>query len=338
MPSYQLSNLIRRLYHVVSDLHWSVLVVLLGLHMAASWWLLALAGEADLRPTASFLYYYATTASTVGYGDLSPKSDLGRLVTAFFIFPGAIAAFTTMIAKSFAGLSTSWRRRRVGLGDYRAMRGAIVLVGYDPERTPRMIDEIAADAQAGQQIVLLASHELDNHDDRFRYVRARSLTAAGDLARAGIPNAERVVVFAASDAETLSAALAVTALNQDAHIVCFFQDAENARLLTAHCPRVEVVLAPSVELVVKALKDPGSSQLLAQLVSHTDAGATLFSMIAEAAGSFREAAERLLGRGAILLATAPGGDCARLSFDVGSTIAVGDRLFYVAADRLEPAR
>lgn len=338
MKSFQLSNLLRRLYLAIGDLHWSVLLAVLATHMVLSWALLAEVGEADLRPIPDFVYWYATTASTVGYGDLSPKSDAGRLITALFIFPGAIAAFTTLVAKAFGALSASWRRRRVGLGDYRAMSRAIVLVGYDPDRTPRMIDELVADAHHGQEIVLLATDELDNHDERFRYVRARSLTAPDDLARAGVAAADRVVVFAASDAETLSAALAITAINRGGHVVCFFQHAENARLLSAHCPHVEVVLAPSVELVVKALKDPGSSQLLAQLVSHTDAGATLFSMPAPAAATFRETAEQLLGRGAILLAAAPAGDCARLSFDVASSVAAGDRLFYVASSRIGAAR
>lgn len=329
---------LRRLYHAVGDLHWTVLTAVLLLHMALSWLLLRAAGEADLIPPVDFLYYYATTAATVGYGDLTPKSDLGRLVTSLFIFPGAIAAFTTLVAKAFGGLSTSWRRRRQGLGDYARMTGGIVLVGYDPDRTPRMIDELVADAGDGCPIVLLTTQELDNHDERFRYVRARSLTAPADLARAGIASAAKIIVFAGTDAETLSAGLAVTAANNNGgHIVCFFHDEENARLLTAHCPEVEVVLARSVERVVKALADPGSSHLLAQLVSHTDDGATLFSMTASRDGPFREAADALRDRGAILLATAPAADRTAFRFDVEGTVVAGDRLFYVAADRLAPA-
>ena len=334
MGPSRLSIVLRRLYHAVGDLHWTVLAAVLLAHMLACWLLLRAAGEADLSPPYNFLYFYATTAATVGYGDLTPKSDAGRMVTAFLVYPGAIAAFTTIVAKAFGGLSAAWRRRRQGGGDYARMTRAIVLVGYDPDRTPRMIDELVADAQPGQHIMLLATQELDNDDERFRYVRARSLTAPADLARAGVRQADKIVVFGANDAETLSVGLAVTAANDGGHIVCFFQDEENARLLTAHCPEVEVVLARSVELVIKALNDPGSSHLLAQLVSHTDEGATLFSMTAGDAGSFRQAADALADRGAILVATAPAADRTAFRFDVAGTVTAGDRLFYVATRRL----
>ncbi|HZF42205.1 MAG TPA: ion channel [Sphingomonadaceae bacterium] len=335
-PKTALAIVLRRLYHAVGDLHWTVLLFVLLLHMLVSWQLLRAAGEADLVAPVGFLYYYATTATTVGYGDLTPKSDMGRMVTSFFIFPGAIAAFTTLIAKAFGALSASWRRRRQGHGNYARMTGGTILVGYDRDRTPRMIDELVADGAA--QIVLLATDELDNDDERFRYVRARSLTAPADLARAGIADAAKIIVFGRTDAETLSAGLAVTAMNNNGgHIVCFFHDEENAHLLTAHCPEVEVVLARSVELVVKALNDPGSSHLLAQLVSHTDAGATLFSMTATRSGPFRETADALRERGATLLATASADDRAAFRFDVFGNVAAGDRLFYVAAERLAPA-
>src|SRR3546814_28328 len=162
-----------------------------------------------------------------------------------------------------------------------------------------------ADAAPSQELVLLSRDELTHSDGRIRYVRARSLTATADLERAGIVGAGRIIIFASNDNETLAAALAITAVNRGGHIVCFFEEGENARLLTAHCPEVEVVLAPSVELVVKAVKDPGSSHLLNLLASHTDSAATLFSM-AWPGGSptrFRDVAANLLEAGAVLLAT-----------------------------------
>lgn len=329
---------IRIVYQAITNLHWGVLALGVALHMAGSWLLMAWAGEAPLLRPADFIYWYATTASTVGYGDLSPRTDMGRLITAFFVYPGAIAAFTSIVAKSLAGLSDIWRRRRMGFGDYRDSKNAIVLVGYDDERTPRMIDELVADAEPGQQLVLVARKELTNDDRRIRYVRARSLTAVADLERAGVADAARVIIFAANDDETLAAALAITAINRRGHVVCFFQEAENARLLTAHCPNVEIVLAPSVELVVKAVKDPGSSYLLNLLASHTEEAATLFSIKwpGRAIG-FRDLAARLMEHEAVLLSSRAEGDTkSGFRFDTAGMIVRGDRVFYVAGRRLAP--
>ncbi len=332
MTSFSIGRYLRRLYLAASELHRGVLLTLLVLHMGLSYALLTWAGEADLLSVPSFLYWYATTASTVGYGDLSPKSDAGRIAVALFVMPGAIALFTVSVARAFAGVSARWRRRRMGLGDYRGMRGHIVLIGHDPERTPRMIAEIVADGQ-GHELVLVATEDLAGDWTTHRFVRAASLTAPTDLARAGVARAERIVVYGPSDAETLAATLAATALNERGHVVCFLRDPDTARLLNAHCPQVEVVLTPTVELVVKALSDPGSSRLIAQLASHTDDGGTLYATTARIGGSFDDAARALRERGGILVAT-----CSKSGnspvFDPDATVATGDRLFYIARTRI----
>lgn len=327
-----LELVLRRLYLAASELHPGVLAVLLGCHMALSWALLAWAGEADLMPASAFLYWYGTTASTVGYGDLSPKSAAGRLIVAFFVMPGAIALFTTAIARGFAGLSDRWRRRRLGFGDYNEMAGHIVLVGYDAERTPRMIEEIIADNR-GQEIVLLATEALVADATTHRFVQAAQLTAPADLARAGVATAGRVVVYGPTDAETLAATLAVTAMNRAGHIVCFLRDRDTARLLAAHCPQVEIVLTPMVEMVIKALSDPGSSRLIAQLASHTDDGGTLYATTTAVAESFDAAAARLRRSGAVLVASSRAGDESPV-FDPDIALAAGDRLFYIARARI----
>ena len=333
---------LRRLYLAASELHPGVLLGLLACHMTLSWTLLAWAGEADLLPPAAFLYWYGTTASTVGYGDLSPKGATGRLIVAFVVMPGAIALFTTAIARGFSGLSDRWRRRRMGLGDYRRMTGHIVLVGYDAERTPRMIEEIIADSRGtdgqggggqAQEIVLLATQSLVATASTYRFVHAAQLTAPADLIRAGVADAGRVVVYGPSDSDTLAATLAVTALNCSGHIVCFLRDRDTAQLLSAHCPQVEVVMTPMVELVIKALSDPGSSRLIAQLASHTDDGGTLYATTAAVAESFDAAAARLRKAGAVLVASCrAGGDCP--IFDPDASLVAGDRLFYIARTRI----
>ncbi|MFN3726215.1 MAG: potassium channel family protein [Allosphingosinicella sp.] len=312
-----------------------MLLALLVGHMIVVWLLMYFVGEEeDLRRLPTFIYWYATTASTIGYGDLSPKTDAGRLINAFVVYPGAIAIFTGIITKAIAGVSDRLRRARAGMADYSEVRHAIVLVGHDPVRTPRMIDELCADAEPEQELILLTTDAFDNVDPRIRYVRAASLTSRGDLERAGVADADRVIIFAGSDNDTLAAGLAIADLNERGHIVCYFEDEAVARLLTSHCPNVDAVLAPAVELVVKAVKDPGASHLLADLVSATDEGMTLFSMDWRAGAlPFRDLSTRLLDRDAVLVAYRSGGQGA---FRYAGEVTPGDRFFYVAGQRLRP--
>jgi voltage-gated potassium channel len=340
MAQFSFRTLLLKLYVAVTDLRWWVLFALLLAHMIGTWLMMHFVGEEpEFARLPTFVYWYATTASTIGYGDVTPKTDVGRLINAFFVYPGAIAIFGAIVTKAIAAIGDRTRRARIGMGDYSEAAHAIVLVGYDPQRTPRMIDELCADAAPGQQIILFTRKEFENNDARIRYVRARSHTDVKDLERAGIDKADQVIVFAGTDSETLAAGLAISNLNRHGHIVCYFEDEATARLLAAHCGNVEVVLAPAVELVVKSVKDPGASALLGDMVSAADAGVTLFSM--NWAGgtpiSFRALSERLLDAGAVLVSyrQRQSADC-HFRYASGE-IGPGDQFFYIAPRRLQPA-
>ena len=325
----------------MADLHWTLLAILIGLHALSTWGLMLLAGEEKLQAPATFFYWYATTAYTVGYGDLSPQSDAGRLITALWVFPGAIAAFTTVVAKVLAAIGDVWRVRRAGKGDYSRMTDALVLIGYHPARTPKMIAELCADLSPDQTLVLLTRQTLTDLDSRIRYVQTESLTSTAALTRAGVPGASRVLVFTDSDADTLAATLAAVSLTgSSAHVVCYFEDEDNARLLDQHCPEVEIVLSAGPEMVARACKDPGSSQVISALSSHLDPGATLFSLSwAEGAPRrFGDLARSLLDRSATLLAI-QSASATMPTFNPSPDLSVqpGDRLYYVAADRLDAA-
>ncbi|WP_426037511.1 potassium channel family protein [Brevundimonas sp. DC300-4] len=269
LPRMKLARLFDEAFHAMADLHWTLLFLLISLHAVSTWVLFVLFGETELTAPATFFYWYATTAYTVGYGDLSPSSDGGRLITALWVFPGAIAAFTTVVAKVLAAIGEVWRLRRAGKGDYSRMTQSIVLIGHHAARTPKMIAELCSDV---------------------------------------------------------------------AHVVCYFEDEDHARLIDQHCPEVEVILSAGPELVARACKDPGASQVISALTSHLDASATLFSLQwpDRAARPFGDLARVLLDRGATLLAIQPGQDT-RPTFNppADRRVEPGDRLFYVASNRLD---
>jgi voltage-gated potassium channel len=341
LPRMKLAHLFDRAFHAMADLQWALLFALIAAHAGLTWLFLAMAGEPKLHGAADFLYWYATTAYTVGYGDLSPQTGAGRLVTALWVFPGAIAAFTTIVAKVLAAIGEVWRVRRSGKGDYSKMTASIVLIGYHPARTPKMIDELCADLSPGQTLVLLTRQALTEVDVRVRYVHAESLTSTAALTRAGVPQASRVLIFTNSDSDTLSATLAAAALAPaSAHVVCYFEDEDHARLIDQHRPEVEVILSAGPQLIARACKDPGASQVISALTSHLDDGATLFSLAWPDRGPrpFGDLARDLLDRGATLLAIQPGRDTVpTFNPPADHPVGPGDRVFYVASARVDAA-
>ena len=279
LSGLKLGRVFDRVIQAMADLDWTLLFGLIVVHALSTWGLLTLVGEEKFQNPTTFFYWYATTAYTVGYGDLSPQGDAGRLITALWVFPGAIAAFTTIVAKVLAAIGEVWRLRRSGKGNYSRMTDAIVLIGHHPVRTAKMIDELCADFASDQTVVLLTRQTLTEVDPRIRYVQAESLTSTAALTRAGVTTASRIVIYTDTGSDTLSATLAVAALAPaTAHIVCYFEDEDHARLIDQHCPEVEVVLSAGPELVARACKDPGASQVISALTSHLDRDATLFSL------------------------------------------------------------
>jgi hypothetical protein len=125
----------QRIYLSVATLSWAVLGTLFFGHALICYILFAFAGEEKLTQSViAFVYFYMTTATTVGYGDLSPGSDAGRLVNVLVVFPGAIALFTILLGKAIASISAFWRRSLQGLGDYSKRTKHTLVVGWQGAR------------------------------------------------------------------------------------------------------------------------------------------------------------------------------------------------------------
>ncbi len=332
--------ILRRLVIATIEAKWWVIALAAALHIVVTWIGLVLLGEEALTGEA-FGYYYLTTVTTVGYGDLSPVSEAGRWFAAVWLMVGGIALFTTVLAKVLGAVSAAWRRRVEGYGDYTKLKGHTILVGHEEGRTERLIAELRADdGRAGgtdeADIVLITAAEAKPLED-VRMVRTQRLADAAALRRAGIEGAERVLVYAEDDDVTLAACLAVASLNPEAHAVAYFDDAETAALARHHCPKLETVFSPAEDLVVRATRDPGASSVLSALVSATDEAGSLYSASGEALGapcSVGAAQEHLRAQRATLLAISRKGEAPILCMGGDESIRPEDTVFYVAKKRI----
>jgi len=274
-----LSRVAKRIYSRVSALTWDTVIVLTACHFGISWGLLYLFGGENISSGNIFWYFYVISATTVGYGDFSPTTEAGRMITVFWIIPGGITLFTTIIGKVVRQISNRWRKRMRGLSSYENLEDHVVILGWHGSRTRRMVDHIRGDrGEHEREIVLCSAQTIENPlPDQVRFVRGAALNTPDLLRRAAVANAKYIIALGHDDNESLAAALGAAAVNHDAHLVVYFDQQSFADILKAHCPNVECNVSLSIELMVRAAQDPGSSRVQRQLLSTLE-GPTQFSL------------------------------------------------------------
>ena len=278
-PWVRLARLVKSLYAHVSRMRADALWFLLAVHFGIAYAVMRRFETGEITEIVEFWYFYVTTATTVGYGDITPKTDPGRLLTTLWIMPGGIVLFTLGIAKFVQFIADRWRKRMRGASDYSYLKGHLVILGWRGRHTSRMIEEIVGDVGAeAREIVLCTTQDISNPlPDLVKFVRDESLNSTNLQHRAGVHGAAVVIAHGHDDNDTLAAALSAAAANRNAHIVAYFEQQSVADLLTAHCPRAEALVSMSMEMVVRSAQDPGSSRVQQDLLSIVK-GQTQFSM------------------------------------------------------------
>ena len=339
-----LSRIANRIYSRISELTWDIVLILTLGHFILSWGLLGAIDGEKISHQDIFWYFYATTATTVGYGDFSPSTDFGRLITVLWIMPGGIALFTTIIAKIVQQISNKWRRRMRGITSYENLSEHIIILGWYGLKTQRMVDHIRGDQNGKDtEIVLCAADNIENPmPGQTKFIRGTALNTVDLLTRAGAKTAKYVIALGNNDDETLSAALGAAAVNPEAHIVAYFEQQSFADLLNAHCSNAECNVSISIEMMVRSAQDPGSSRVQRQLLSTLE-GPTQFSLhVPTTAGAVKYGvlfSELKKSHNATLFGVAESalGDDLLLNAPSDHLVNAGVILYFISSKRIEPS-
>jgi voltage-gated potassium channel len=323
---------------LVRKLSWAGLGLILLAHALIAYIGLWLAGEKHLLEPATFIYFYVTTTSTVGYGDMAPQSAGGRIFDAIWLILGGIALITAAIGKVTNLVIELWRKRMKGRGDFSTRVGHTVLVGWrgsESEKVIRLLQQ--DDATNGDRIVLVdCDCEENPAPGKVDFIRGDTLSSEALMDRAGACGAARILVHAPSDDQTLAVVLTINSLDTIAHVVAHFQSSESANLARKYAPSLECTSSMSTEMLVRSAQDPGSSLVINELLCVGE-GATQYTcrLPAEYVTSFGSLYRRLKEEhNAVLigyrknLAVSP-------QINPSSEVRVeGGELFYIADKRL----
>ncbi len=342
-PTTLLGRLIRRVRRSATELTWSILAAALALHVGMSWLALIIFGEGDIASASVFPYYYLTTATTVGYGDFSPATTGARNIAAFWIMPGAVLLFTAVIGKIIQAITDRWTKAMKGREDYSDLEGHVVVFGWQGDRTRRLMDLLLAEDEAAAKGIVLVSQVLEDNPmpDRISFIRVDALSSTGAVQRSGVAQAEVALIVGADDDTTLAAALAVGALPNPPRIIAYFQTSGPAALLRSYCPTAEAQESLSTELMARSACDPGAARLQQMMLSSLE-GPTQYSFIVPEGIAATDCAKALTAlkrscNATLLGLSAKGSDDLHMNPTSDTPINAGDRLYYIAARRLEQA-
>ncbi|BBE23996.1 hypothetical protein MN0502_28790 [Arthrobacter sp. MN05-02] len=96
-----------------------------------------------ITSAGNYWWWFLVTAATVGYGDYFPTTVGGRAVGGYVIV-GGIVTLTTLFTSIATAIDNAKGHRMKGQRDLE-MSDHLVIVGYTPGRTERLIHEIVAD-------------------------------------------------------------------------------------------------------------------------------------------------------------------------------------------------
>lgn len=236
------------------------MVLLLGLLLGGT----LLARQLEHLPAFDALYYTVTVLSTVGFGDITPKTDPGKWLFIGLALVG-LATYGYIVSTIIGTVTEAAVRREVlGLRGRNRMQNHCLLIGWDT------LGEVAYTElrQNGIETVVLVPDELEMRDLRRHEIEARVADPqrVEDLTEAGIAAARAVIFNLPNETDNLLALLKVKRLNPKVQsvVVSRRRDMEGV-YQQAGADRVVYVADIGGRLVASTVFEPAVAQVLLDL-------------------------------------------------------------------------
>lgn len=332
MPIY-LSHLLIRLRRRIS---WGLPLQVLVFVFVTSWPLMEWAEpNEEIADPGVYWYWFIVTATTVGYGDYSPTTTEGYLVSLYVII-GGVVTITTLFARVAQMIDNAKGYRMKGQRELR-LTGHLVVLGYAPGRTEGIISRLSAEET--YDIVICAwedqaeEHPMAHRED-IHFVRG-NLTEDDVLRRAALRHASAVLVDARHDDEALKVTVAANYVSPDVHTVVALQDLAHVRTVSRVTPNAFCVQWHSPELICEELQDPGMSRFYCELMGHGERNTYSIRVPETLPGRTFGEFQQALGRwnAATIVATLIGPDL-HISPSWRDEIPIGTVFYYIARRRL----
>ncbi|WP_427398745.1 potassium channel family protein [Glaciecola sp. 1036] len=243
---------------------WYTIMALLIFYAVSTWFMLLLAGEEALLDIRDYLYWLVVTGSTVGYGDMSPETEGGKILVAVYVIPAGLSIFALVLGRVAGWVSLQWQKGSKGMHELNVSEHVLIL-GWNGKRTEQLLKLLLKEREdviGEPEIVLCVRADITNPlPGEIEFVKVDSFNKDEDMDRACVADASTILIDNPEDDMTMTCALYCSKRNPSAHKVAYFDDESLVPLLQQHCPEIECTPSVAVEMLAKSAFDPGSSML-----------------------------------------------------------------------------
>lgn len=299
-----------------------------------------LEGQPDLSWIDAFWWAFVTM-TTVGYGDLFPKSPGGRYLIGIPTMIVGISILGYLLSMVASFLVERRNRELKGLGTV-TLTDHLLIVHYPGLlRVREVVDEYRADLKSKDRGVVLVDQDLEELPAELeargvRFVRGDP-TLEPTLHNASAGTASQAIILSrrpgdrTSDHASLAVTLTLEKLWPDLHTVAECVDAAHVPLLErCGCDSVVCLDQLSSRLLVQEALDPGVQALVHELTSNTY-GQQLYAV--KATGStWAECRGALEGTGALAVGLRRAGTL-MVNPAPGDAVSPGDEALVIARSR-----
>jgi voltage-gated potassium channel len=226
-------------------------------------------GSGDPIGLLDAFYFGAVSVTSTGYGDITPVTDVARLVNIFVVMPAGVLFLVILVSTTLEVLAertrTVYREKRWR----RTLQDHTIICGYGVKGRSAIETLRAHGVDPGAIVVIDERPEVVEEARRAGHAGVvADASATSSLHAAGIRDAAAVVVAPDRDDSAVLITLTARELNPRARIVASVRESENAHLLQqGGADSVVVSSGAAGRLLGHAVKSPRVVQVLEDLLS-----------------------------------------------------------------------
>ncbi|MEM2934063.1 MAG: NAD-binding protein [Methanocellales archaeon] len=210
------------------------------------------------------IYWAVVTLATVGYGDITPKTEIGKIFTMILIIMG-ITLYGLIIQSIGSTMVERVFKEVMGMKECN-FNGHVIIAGWESLGEELLIELKANNVNTA--VITKNPDAVQSIKNLGAYVICGDYTKDQTLLSAGIKNARAVAIIAESDLDVLVTALRCKALNKNIEIIAKVENTDIIEVVKE--AGVRIVINPDLinsRLLASAAFEPHIVELLEEITS-----------------------------------------------------------------------